>query len=166
MKVIQLTGKGDRKHALVDDEWFDYLNQWTWQAYFHRYTWYALRCVGSASKGTYRHIYMHREVLEFVPNGKMVDHINKNGLDNRIENLRVCTNSENRRNSKIQRNNTLGYKGIALDKRTNTYRVRLNVNGKRRSFGYYPDVETAAKKYDELAKEFYGEFASLNFIEE
>lgn len=166
MKQIELTGKGDIKYALVDDKWFDFLSQWKWQAYFHRYTWYALRCTGSASKGTYRRIYMHREVLGVIPDGKMVDHINKNGLDNQVENLRICTNSENRRNSKLQTNNTTGYKGIILDKRTGTYRVRLNVNGRRHSFGYYSDAKIAAKKYDELARRFYGEFASPNFSEE
>lgn len=55
---------------------------------------------------------------------------------------------------------------VAFDKRINKYRVRLNINGKRKSMGYYPSAIVAAKVYDTLAKQYYGEYALLNFPEE
>ena len=83
MKTLNLT-KG--MVAMVDDKDFSKLNQWKWSALKSKYTHYAVRGKGK--------IYMHREVLG-APKGKVVDHLNGNGLDNTRKNIRVVTQSDN-----------------------------------------------------------------------
>jgi len=85
MKLIKLS-KG--KFAKVDDDKFDWLNQWKWSASKSAYNWYAVR----NDKG--HQIYMHRFIMN-CPVGKEVDHGNRDSLDNQIDNLEICDGEEN-----------------------------------------------------------------------
>lgn len=167
-KYIPLGGKnGIGRFTLVDDGLFDYLSQWGWYCVLHRHTFYACRQQRVYDeKGSHQIcIWMHREVLGLGRDiSILVDHQDRDGLNNQEHNLRKCTNSQNRRNAKLQINNTSGYKGVCQD--GNWYRARIVVEGKRTSLGYFPDPVDAAKAYDRAAKEHYGEFALLNFPEE
>lgn len=99
---------------------------------------------------------------------KGIDHKNGNGLDNRRENLRRATRSQNCVNAKKLVTSRQQYKGITPPnpaRRERYWRVRLTVNGKQKSFGQYTSAEEAARAYDVKAKEVYGEFARLNFPE-
>ena len=97
------------------------------------------------------------------PTGMVIDHINGNGLDNRRINLRICTHKENcRYRTKLQANNTSGFHGIR--RRGNGWEARINVgDGIRKYAGFSKNKEIAAKMYDEAAKKYHGEFATLNF---
>lgn len=90
---------------------------------------------------------MHRYIMN-CPKEKVVDHINHNSLDNRKENLRICTQAENQKNRKLSKNNKTGYSGIRLDKRYNSYLVEI---GKDKhyigSFKNIEDAVTARNKY-------------------
>lgn len=145
--------------AIVDDDLFDYLNQWKWYAYPHRGTFYARRNRGVTEAGKPQEI-MHVRIMQ-PREGNQVDHINGNGLDNRRENLRECTHTENMRNRKIHRNNTSGYKGVY--KKKQGWFSAISVNGEFKYLGCYTEKEDAAKAYDVAAKDFYGEFAKTNF---
>lgn len=103
MKEIPLT-KG--KIALVDDTDYDWLIQWKWHAWTAKGKWFAI----SQEKEGHK-MKMHRLIMN-APDGLQVDHRNHNGLDNRRENLRICTNTENSRNRRIRRDNTTGFKGV------------------------------------------------------
>lgn len=83
-----------------------------------------------------------------------VDHINHDTLDNRKENLRICTHSENLRN---QRRN--GNKGISYSNKTKTYRVRITVDNITICIGNYSVEEDAIKAYGYASKFFHGEFS-------
>jgi len=120
----------------------------------HGNTWYAARSEGK------NQIHMHREIIN-APADLQVDHINGNGLDNRRENLRLCTNAENARNRRLSKNNTTGYKGVDLD--ANRYRAQIRVGQKFVYLGRFDDPIEAAKAYDAAAREHYGEFARTNF---
>ena len=85
MKEIPLT-RG--KFALVDDEDYEWLSQWKW---YCSTTGYAVRGCKN------RILYMHREIAKTKP-GMLTDHINRNKLDNRKENLRFCSHRENMKN--------------------------------------------------------------------
>ncbi len=160
MKEIQLT---QGKVALVDDDMFDYLNQWKWQAnQKQNKRFYAYR--GKKIDGKYTMIYLHRFILNLTDKKILVDHINMNPLDNRKENLRICTYSQNQMNKIVQKNNISGYKGVHFDKRTNKFFSYLTLNKKRYWLGYFIDPIDAAKAYNKAAIKFHGEFAKLNEI--
>ena len=88
---------------------------------------------------------------------KQIDHENRNKIDNRIENLRPATNSQNRMNTGLQKNNTTGIKGVY--KHQNKWRVRLMVNGKSKSFGLYHDIDYAKFVADAMRYKYHKEFA-------
>jgi hypothetical protein len=152
MKKIKLT-KG--MVALVSDEDYPYLSQWKWHAEPFGNTWAAVR------NRTGKAIYMHRAITG-AGKGKVVDHINGNGLDNRRENIRVCTQQENVRNRQRGKNNTTGFKGVSrFDE--NKYQVKIRVNGKLKHLGLFTSVYEAAEAYDKAAVHYFGEFARINF---
>lgn len=105
---------------------------------------------------------MHRLITK-CPRGKEVDHINKNKLDNRKENLRICSRSENNSNRNVFCNNKSGYKGVDLW--YGKYRAQIKKDGKKTHLGLFSAAEDAARAYDKKAKELFGKFASLNFSE-
>src|SRR5690606_1175342 len=92
--------------TLIDDADCERVNLHKWRAHRSRNTWYAVRN-GPGRKM----IFLHRFISD-APEGLIVDHVNGDGLDNRRENLRLCTHAENARNRQTNRNNTSGYKGV------------------------------------------------------
>lgn len=72
-----------------------------------------------------------------------IDHIDGNGLNNRISNLRHVTHLENRRNSRRQSNNKSGSSGVDWDKRRCKWRARIKVCGFTRHIGYFVELEEA-----------------------
>jgi hypothetical protein len=162
MKKIDIsTTKYPNTFAIVDDEDFEYLNQFRW----HCSQGYAYRRFYYKNKKS-KIIGMHRFIMK-APKDKLVDHINMNPLDNRKSNLRICGKRENSINGKIKSNNTSGYKGVHKNTKSKTkWRVNLKHNGKQICVGYFNDKIEAAKAYNKKALELYGEYARLNIIED
>lgn len=162
MKKIDISSKRHpNTFAIIDDEDFEYLNQWKW--YYHQG--YAHRTLHLNSKKA-KTISMHRTIMK-EPKDKLVDHINMNGLDNRKSNLRICNKKENSRNSGIQKNNKSGYVGVSKNSSSKKlWQVRIGYNGNKIHLGYFNDKIEAAKAYNEKALELYGEYARLNIIED
>lgn len=165
MQKILLT---QSQYTLVNDEDFEYLNQWKWCAHWSPKTnsFYAVRNEMTA-EGKYKTVRMHRVIMK-EPVGKVVDHDNHNTLDNRKENLRVCEQAENMHNFRRPSNNTSGYKGVTINRQKSKSRVReyitaqIGVNGKVLRLGYYKTLRDAARAYNEAAIKYFGEFALLN----
>jgi len=107
---------------------------------------------------------MHREVLP-TPDHLLVDHINRNGLDNRKANLRPATKAQNCRNrSKRQYTNfTSRYKGVCWNRSKNLWETHLRTNGKNIYLGSFHREIEAARAYDRAARHYFGEFAAPNF---
>ena len=150
MKEIPLT-KG--RVSLVDDEDYERLSRWCWQVT----NGYPSR---STRAGT---IYMHREIMRPAP-GRQVDHINHDRLDNRRVNLRVCTVSENQGNQ-LARRRTSRFKGVSFCRAHRRWRAHITAGGRSRALGSFSSEEAAARAYDTAARQYFGEFASLNFPE-
>lgn len=150
--------------ALVDEEDYPLVSQYKWWlSYPHIQGLFYARTV-TYLNGKRREIALHRLIMGF-PEGKEIDHINGDGLDNRRSNLRICNRAENMHNSRKQKNNKSGYKGVILT-RSGNWRASIGVNGKCISLGTFYSAIDAAKRYDEEAKKLYGEFAALNFSDE
>lgn len=92
----------------------------------------------------------------FLP--EFVDHINGDARDNRIENLRAATRSENNRNSRIKRSNLSGVKGVHWDAPRNKWKAQLTIDGKQRYLGLFNSIEAAAAAVQKLREEHHGEF--------
>ena len=93
----------------------------------------------------------------FIP--KVIDHIDGDSTNNKIENLRAATQSQNMANSRMKSTNTSGYKGVTFRKDTNKWAAAIMVNGKHISLGSYLHKEDAAAAYEIGAKKYYCEFA-------
>ena len=96
--------------------------------------------------------------------GEVVDHINGNPLDNRRCNLRVCDHTQNMWNSKKGSNNKSGYKGVFINKGSKTFETRIVCRGKRHYIGTFETAEDAARAYNYMAIELFGEFAHTNNV--
>jgi hypothetical protein len=107
---------------------------------------------------------MHRELFD-VPEGFVIDHINRNGLDNRRANLRPATVAQNAQNSRMRKNRS-GYKGVWFAKDKGRFRTAIWHNNKRIYLGYFNSKIAAALEYDRAAKKYHREFAVLNFSTE
>ena len=194
MKKIKLWENQDTlsdKVALIDDE--DY--EKVMSALGPRSKkWYA-QCPPGATHYAFtgsRRVTMHRVVMD-APKGMDVDHINGDTLDNRKQNLRLCTQSQNSMNKKLRSDSRSGFKGVYekptpwkykyVSKKTGEVSIREympkkpfqayiadpNTPAKRKRhirLGYYATKEEAARAYDKKAKELHGEFARLNFPDE
>jgi len=147
------------KFAKIDLDDVDKVKDYNWIALKDKYTFYAKRTEGR------KHIYMHNVIMNMKESGK-IDHISRDGLDNRKQNLRVATLSQNNANKcKINKNTTSVYKGVT--KRTSTrWESSMKCNYKYYYLGSFNNDIEAAKVYDRKASELFGEFAYLNFPKE
>jgi len=109
-------------------------------------------------------ILMHRKIL-LPKEGKVIDHINRDRLDNRKCNLRLCTTGENACNTPGDRNASSKYKGVSLVNYGTTWQAIIRKEGNVYHLGVFNDQESAAKAYNKAAKELHGEFAYINEIE-
>jgi len=106
---------------------------------------------------------LNHRIIFFMHHGylpKYIDHINRNTSDNRIENLRPATLEQNQHNSKIPKNNTSGVKGVDWKKREGKWQVRITVDGKTKSFGYYNDIDYATFVAEAMRYKYHGNFAN------
>lgn len=142
--------------ALVDSEDYELVSNFKWHVSRRGYV--SARVPGSGEPG--RKLLMHRIIVGALPT-EMVDHKNRNKLDNRRANLRIVTKSENGRNRPKQRNNTSGYKGVVRDR--TRWAAMIKLHGKKIYLGCFGSPEEAAKAYDAAAIKYHGVFARGNF---
>lgn len=148
MKEIQIANQLGLV-ALVDDEDFEWLNQYRWLTYATRSGYeYALTTIKS------KRVYMHRLIAGV--DGLVVDHINGHTLDNRRENLRAVTAAENSRNQHSCRPSNTGVKGVYA-RRDGRYMAKSCAGGSGRTYlGLYPTLKQAAavvKAYEAMCAE-------------
>jgi len=130
--------------------------------------------VGSIHSTGYRHvtwqnkIYKVHRLIFLLEHGYMpaeIDHINGNRSDNRIENLRPATRSENQCNRGALSSNTSGYPGVSWHKKSKAWVVRLMKNGKSKAIGYFKDLELAGLVSIEARSLYHGTFARVASLE-
>ena len=157
MKQIQLT---QGEVALVDDSDYEWLNQWKWYATQDRHTFYAIRTTGRRQNRSAQ--LMHRLILGLRPGDKrQCDHIDKNGLNNQLSNLRVCTLSQNPQYQK-KKAGTSRYKGVYWHCSYHKWYSHIRVKGKNVHLGSFNSEIDAARSYDVAALKHHCEFAMTN----
>lgn len=129
--------------------------------------------VGYTGKDGYRRIqilgkvYLVHRVIWFIVYGNWpkneLDHIDLNRSNNKIENLRECTHSLNNANRISYKNSISKYKGVNLDKRDGVWSAEIHKDNIKYYLGRFKCETSAALAYDKKAKEFFGEYARLNF---
>lgn len=150
MKQIPLT---QGKFATVDDEDYEFLNQWKW---YLSNTGYAVRNENGKT------ISMQRVILS-TPIGLHSDHIDHDRLNNCRMNLRVCLPRENKANRKKQ-DGISKYKGVTWHKHNSRWTAQIMANGRKIYLGSFSSEEDAAQAYNFAAAEYHGEFAHINKV--
>jgi hypothetical protein len=143
--------------VLVDAADYEWLNKYKWSPRGSG------RYAGRKEKG--KTIYMHRQIMN-APPGMIVDHIDGNAPNNCRSNLRLCTPRQNQCNHVKRIGCISRFKGVYRNKRCGQWFVMIRPEDKPIWFGYFDTEIEAARIYDRLAVELFGEFAGLNFPEE
>jgi hypothetical protein len=149
---INLLGAGSDKQFMVSIKDLDKVLSHDW--YLNK----------SGYPFSYTAIYhtLHRFLLGRQEKGMVIDHINRNKLDNRKNNLRIISAKENSYNRTKNSNSNNKYKGV--QKRGDKFIAIITKDGVRREIPGFNTEEEAARTYDMMAEEMFGEFAGKNFI--
>ena len=149
MKTIYLKSGQEIK---VDDEDFEYLNQWKWYLAVNHY---------AARRDGKKYIYMHREIMN-PPKGMVTDHVDNNGFNNQKSNLRICTRSQN--SIGMKKIGTSRFKGVSWDKKKKKWEAHIKKDYRKYFLGYFAKELDAATKYNEVSKRLFGDFARPNLL--
>ncbi len=167
MRLIEVDGKEaveirltQGKTALVDLEDWERVRQYRWHTKPGHSTFYGRTHVYEQGLKQ-RTFYLHRVALDTLA-GQQIDHWNKNGLDCRRSNLRLCDDALNQQNT-LSRKGTSRFKGVSWNTRKRKWRVAFNWQGKTHFVGYFDDEEDAARAYDARILPLAGAFARPNF---
>ena len=156
MKEIQLT---QGYVTQVDDEDYEWLNQWKWYVQKKPHNNYVMRSEGPFGKQ--KKISMHRFILGLTDPNMLADHKNHNGLNNQRSNLRVSTSSQNQANRRISKSKKSSkYLGVYWSKVNNNWFAQIL----KKHIGCYDNEIDAAIAYNNEAKKVHGDFANLNEV--
>lgn len=167
-KEIHMNHLGDTLTVLVDDEDYPLLSRHTWYIRSASVTnFYPATTLLVRDTGLRKLIAMHHMIMGVG----LIDHINGNKLDNRKENLRHATYSQNGANTKKPRSNrgkipTSKYKGVSRSRTEGKWIAQIGKDDARYCLGRFNDEKEAARAYNAKALELYGEFAKINEIED
>jgi hypothetical protein len=149
--------------AIVDDEDYELVSRYTWQAVSNGADYYAV-CTIYEDDGTQWPLRMHRLIMN-APDDMEVDHVNNNTLDYQRSNMRLATRSQNNANRTMpQGEGGSGYRGVYRTT-SGRWRAQIKSGGTIHQLGSYDTPEEAARAWDEAALQMHGSFARLNFPE-
>lgn len=155
MKTIQLT---QGQFALVDESDYEPLSVHKWCAAKSGDIYYAMRTI--LVMGKCKTIFMHRAICP-PTEGMIVDHINRNGLDNRRQNLRICTVAQNGWNKIGKKNSATGIKGVNWIAKRKRWQVQVQSNGVKRPLRRFLKLEDAIAHHKAESVLVHGEFARI-----
>lgn len=123
----------------------------------------SIHCKGYIAVGIDGKVYLAHRIIWAIFYGNepeyQIDHKDMNPANNKIDNLREATASQNRWNERARRNNKLGIKGVHYCKKDKKYIAELKVNYKRVAHSYHATLDEAQKAYEKAAQLYHGEFA-------
>lgn len=135
--------------VLIDEEDIQKVNKYNWFVRIDKKSEnrFYVETFSSGSKER-KKIMLHRYIMD-CPDDMVVDHLNRNTLDNRKSNLRVCTQTENMQNRKAQKNTKLGIKNISIDKNKYVFQITRNKEHFRKRFKTLDEALNFKKQYFE-----------------
>ena len=136
------------KQIILDDEDKWLLEKYSWSLDSHGY---------AQSRSNRKCGLLHKFILP-AKDGFIIDHINRNPLDNRRCNLRYATKQQNNFNSSIRKDNTSGYRGVIWNKQVKKWHVQIAHNKKRIYLGCFNSIKEASEVYKSKAVELFGEY--------
>jgi hypothetical protein len=157
----------NNNYVLIDKEYLPLVLEYKWYLSKDGYpmTHGLINSKNKFSVGWKLHSFLHNNIK--LGDKEVIDHINRNKLDNRMKNLRVCTAKENSYNtSKRKGNNTSKYKGVSIQKYKNgnvLWTATISKDGKTSKIKNIETEEEAARIYDMMALELFGEYAGINY---
>jgi hypothetical protein len=153
MKLLELT---QGQYAKLDDQDYDWAQQWSWSAAWIDGRFYAMR---SERHPVPKKYYLHRELLGLKLPTVFCDHANHDTLDDRRCNLRPCSPSHSSCNRRKTSLNKSGYKGVCWNKAIQKWVVQIALYGKKRYLGSYHDPAVAHQAYCKAAATLHQEYA-------
>jgi hypothetical protein len=142
------------KVIVFDTEDYNKLIKYTWNLDVHGYP---------VTRINNKVTFLHNLIIK-SPNGLLVDHIDRNKLNNHKDNLRVVTSSQSNMNKGKQKNNKSGYRGVYWDNNTKRWQAKINLNKKSIFLGTFRTAIDAAKKYNEASRIYHGKYGYINEI--
>jgi hypothetical protein len=161
---IELLGNhGENKSFLISKVDYPSIMDYKWYLNNNGYPYtFGKGSVNFGKRGRTLHKFLYRKQL--IEKGYVIDHINRNKLDNRKENLRIITQKENSYNRTKNSNSNNKYKGVKIDKKSfGTYKATISKDNVKYEIKDIPDEDSAAKIYDLMAEDLFGEYAGKNF---
>lgn len=147
-----------RSHvALIDVTDYDIVGRYRWHAHRDGRNIYARR--RELCDGRMRYQFMHDLILGVAG----VDHIDHDGLNNQRANLRLADHAQNQYNRRAALGSTSTYKGVSWRRDKRKWQAQIMVARRTQHLGYFGDEAQAAHVYDTAAREFFGEYAGVNF---
>ena len=159
MEVINMKMKTENKipvEFIIDDEDYELVSAYVWKKYPSN------RYIQASINGKTTAI---SRLIMNAGKGVSVDHINGDRLDNRKSNLRICSQSQNMKNRKPNKNGKSAYKGV-VSLKNGRFRAKIDSDGKRYDLGVYDNEHDAVIAYNAGAKILHGSFAYMNEIPE
>lgn len=163
MEFIINSRRHGKHKVLIDDEDWELVSKFSF--FIHKvknnFSYYVRATTGKFPNR--KTLLLHRMIMKASP-GTIIDHINRNGLYNRKNNLRFATRTENYRNAKVRKHSITGQKGVGMriTKKGIKYYARIKVNKKSFHLGSFSTIKEAAQAYNEAALKYFGDFARLN----
>lgn len=147
---VYMSGKmlnGDE--FFIDNDDYDKIKKYRWGVHKSGYV---------TANTEFGSVKMHRLIIG-AKKGEIVDHINHNKLDNRKENLRICTSQQNAMNREDKHKSKSGIMGVSYYKRTEKWMARISMDGRSRT-KFFKNIEDAISQRKAWEKEMFGEYAN------
>lgn len=153
MKTIKIT---QNKQLIIDDEDFESVSKHKWSAVKKGNNFYAVSRIDG------KIVSAHRFLLNINDSKILIDHIDRDGLNNQKINLRFCNKSQNGANCRPK--GTSIYLGVCWNKKNKVWKSSIGFCNKNIFIGNFFDEKEAALSYNKKAIELFGEFANINKI--